>query len=293
MWESDFSLAEKLTDYHGLRYFLVLPLFQLGKWLGVSYDWLFSISIPGLIYLTSYFVNRSIRKIDRQISLQRKVIIFIGISLVFVTLSFFMNGRLMLVFAGSSMLMWSLLTWDDNHDSVNFLAVVAAIFFCSVSSGTFLVSIFIFYFFLAVNIAITNPSVCRMKVLLTYAGLLVLLTPYITMLVIKNLDFFGEGPEAIFNMLHHGYGFIVFSFDKLVGGALFFISLSLGYIFRKLIYRNWVLVSFMLFALAGGMFGFSTGLLIVPPLLVVGNLAIVKICSRIEALRPKESAQMR
>jgi len=158
----------------------------------------------------------------------------------------------------------------------NLLAVMVAILLSSVSQGTFLVTVASFYFFLAVGIATANPSVCCRKVLFSYSMLLALLTPYL-MIIIKNLlAIFGGGTSAIETMLFHGYGakLLQSNFAMLVVGIVI-ISL-LGYRYQHLILRYWILASMSFFSLAGGMFGISTALTILPPLVVAVSIATLK-----------------
>lgn len=287
IWEWDLTLPEILVLHAGIRYLLVFPIFKLSEWLGVSYHWLFSIVFPLLIYLVTYFSYLSIQKLYRQTSSETRAIVFIGISLFFISISLFMNGRLMFAFTGSSILMWSLLNWDNNRDKINLLAVLAAIFLSCVSRGTFLVTIVSFYFFLAVNIAIANPSVCRRKIILIYSILLVALIPYLITLVLKLLDKLGGGIDAIEYMLSHGYGATVFRSHFMILLVSIFVLLSLGYIYRNFLYRYWILASLMFFSLAGGMFGISTALTILPPLLVTASLAMLEFTAWVERQNSK------
>lgn len=275
-WKMDLTLVDILSDPYGWRFLLVSPLFKLSEWLGISYNRLFSITIPFLIYLVTYFLSESVRSLYRQASAETRAIVFIGISLFFISLSLFMNGRLMFAFTGSSILIWSLLNWNNNRHMYNLLAVMVAILLSSVSQGTFLVTVASFYFFLAVGIATANPSVCCRKVLFSYSMLLALLTPYL-MIIIKNLlAIFGGGTSAIETMLFHGYGakLLQSNFAMLVVGIVI-ISL-LGYRYQHLILRYWILASMSFFSLAGGMFGISTALTILPPLVVAVSIATLK-----------------
>lgn len=291
IWENisktDLTLERIFFDPAGIRFLLLLPFFKLSEWLGVSYDWLFSITVPFLIWLITYFSSLSIQRLYRGTSSQKKAIVFIGVSLFFISISLFMNGRLIFAFAGSSILMWSLLNWDNNQDKINLLAILAAIFLSCVSRGTFLVTIASFYFFLAVNIAIANPSIYRRKILLTYSILFVVFLPYLSTLVLSLLYHFGGGIDAIGYMLSHGYGAIVFRSHFMILLVSIFILLSLGYVYRNFLYRYWILASLMFFSLAGGMFGISTALTILPPLLVAASLAMLEFTAWVERQNSK------
>jgi hypothetical protein len=271
LWELDYSLVERLGYAHGLRFTLVYPIFEIAQWLGISYDRLVSIIAPPLLLTITYFSARSVAAIGPTLSREREAAVFVGISLVLIALSLFMNGRLFFAFAGSSILMWALLNWENNRDPINFCSVTIAIYLSSVSSGTLLIVVFSFYFFLVVNLVIRNPSICRRGILLSYALLLVVITPFLSMFVIKNLDFYGGGFSAIFNMLGHGYGLIILQSNLLIIISIVILATGAFYFYRNLIRRHWILVSLVMIYLAGGMFGYSTALVVLPPLLVIAS----------------------
>ncbi|MGI9316186.1 MAG: hypothetical protein ACR2QW_02540 [bacterium] len=280
IWENisktELTLTRILFDPAGVRFLLLLPFFKLGEWLGISYNWLFSITVPLLIWLITYFLSLSIQRLYGETSSQKRAIVFIGVSLFFISISLFMNGRMIFAFAGSSILTWSLLNWDNNRDKSNLLAVIAAIFLSCMSRGTLLVAITSFYFFLAVNIAIANPSIYRRRIFLVYATLLVVLMPYMFTMVLSLLDYFGGGIDAIGYMLSHGYGAIVLQPHFIIILVAICVLLAFGYAYRNFLYRNWILASLMFFSLAGGMFGISTALTILPPLLVAASVAMLE-----------------
>lgn len=276
IWESDFSPSEILSDYHGIRYLLVFPIFQLSHWLGVSYNWIFSITVPGIIFLIAWFATQSTQKLCGSGSSSRRSLVFGGISMAFILLSLVMNGRLMFAMGGSSILLWALLCWQSNSFRVNFLAVLAAIVLCSVSSGTFLMSIVAFYLFLIVTVMTDYPELRHRKELLFYALLLVVLMPNVTMLVAKLIEYFGGGMSGLGNIISHGYGPIIAQWNPvilMIGGLA---VLGFAYLYRKLIARYWIVFSMVVLFLIGGIFGISTATIALPPLLVVISSVILK-----------------
>lgn len=282
-WRVDYKPLEMLADFQGLRYLLVFPIFKLSDWMAIPHDRLFSLLIPVMIFAIAYYSTRSTQSLDGQESTARSALIFTGISCLFIILSMFMNGRMMFAMTGSSLLLWTLINWEYGRDSINLLSVVAAFFLASVSSGAFVTMIAAYYFFLAVNIAIANPSVCRRKILLIYSMLLLLLAPYLTLLIQKLLFAFGGGIGAFVKMLGHGYG------EKLsqsnlailtVGTVLVF---TFGYRYRHLILHYWILASFMGFAIVGGLFGISTVTILLPHLSVAMCLGILRYLDKPES----------
>lgn len=276
IWKSDSSPLEIISNPHGIRFLLALPIFQISRLLGVSHHWIFSITMPAIIFLVAWFSTQSVLKLNGSGSSMCRAMVFAGISIFFILLSLLMNGRLMFAMAGSSILLWTLLNWRSNNWRINFLAVLAAIILSSVSSGTFLITVFAFYLFLLITIAIDYPEVRSRKEILFYALLLVVLVPHITMLLIKILDFFGGGLNSIGNMLGHGYLLIMDRVSPiiLVLGSL--IALGIGFQYRKTLIKYWVVSSMVVLFLAGGFFGISTATIALPPLLVISIAVILK-----------------
>lgn len=281
MWQLEVGLLEKLQFAHAVRFTLVMPIFLLAEWLGVSYDWLFSIIVPALLLAVTYFSARSVVRFEPGLSPPRQALVVLGISIFLIALSFFMNGRLMFAFTGSSILMWALLGWEENRDRVNFIAVVCAIYLSSVSSGTFLILTFSFYFFLLVSVALRNPAICRRGVLLSYALLLVVLNPVLSMFVFKNLEFYGGGFGAISDMLDHGFGRLVVGSNLLLPLGGLVLLLVAAYVFRGFVRRHWILVSLVVIYLAGGLFGYSTALVVLPPVLVIASRLSLALIDRL------------
>ncbi len=282
VWDSSLTMTDMLYDYHGIRFFLVLPIFQISDWLGISYDRLFSVIVPVLIFVIALFCTESVKKLVGYWSEKRGHLVFGVISMFFIALSLLMNGRLMFAMAGSAILLCALLRWDEYRDWNNFLAVISAIVLCSVSTGTFLIVVAAFYFFVVVNIVIENPVVRRRSTVLTYAFLLIVLVPFITMLVLKIVEYFGGEIGSIVHMLDHGYGSRVMQLDLLVlsiGGLVLFSGV---YLYRKTLISYWIISSLVIFYLAGGIFGISTALIVLPPLSVVLISAIFQILLKVE-----------
>ncbi|MGI9316185.1 MAG: hypothetical protein ACR2QW_02535 [bacterium] len=276
IWDSDFSLSEILSDYHGIRYLLVFPIFQLSHWLGVSYNWIFSIVVPGIIFLIAWFATQSTQKLCGSGSSFRRSLVFASISIAFILLSLLMNGRLIFAMGGSSILLWALLSWHSNSVRVNFLAVLAAIVLCSVSSGAFLITIMAFYIFLTITLMIDYPELNSRTELMIYALLLVVLMPHVTMLVAKLVEFFGGGMSSLGNMASHGYSALIAHWPPVlmtIGGM---IVLGLVYRYREIVARYWVVSSLIVLYLAGGIFGIATATVAFPPLLVVLSSVILK-----------------
>lgn len=177
--------------------------------------------------------------------------------------------RLMFAMAGSSILLWALLYWRSNAFWTNFFAVLAAIVLCSVSSGTFLMAIMAFYLFLTVTIMIDYPELRHRRELLIYASLLVVLMPYISMLVIKVINFFGGGISSLGNMIDHGYASVIDQGNILIVVTGVLIGVGLAIVYRQSLVKYWIVSGVVVLFLVGGIFGISTATIAIPPLLVV------------------------
>lgn len=280
-WSGNDPWAEIIFHYHGIRYMLVYPLFKLSEWTGLSPDYLFTITAPLLILLVAWFATRSVQTLGGNLSPTKRVVVFAGISTFFILLSLFMNGRLLFAMAGMSILLWTLLDWNFNRDLISLCSILAAFLLCSVSTGTFLVAITAFYTFIGVNLVLRNPAVRRRRILLYYAVLLVLLTPHVSALVFKVFDYFGGGIDAMLKMLGHGYGLLLIHGNLAIPLAGCLVLAGLFFVSRKLLARYWILSGLIIFCLAGGMFGISTAMIVLPLLMVVFSLIALELVERL------------
>ena len=196
-----------------------------------------------------------------------------------IALSFFMNGRLAFGFLGHAIALWALVRWVGGKAPVAVLALLltVAVILSSVSSG----QLFVLVVSSSICLLVAVPSTPHGRVLRARARALVIvglavLSPLLTLLVLKNLDFFGGGLGSIVPMLDHGWG----RFALLAGpvGAILFPTtavvwaiLSLRLLRRAASHRpdHLVLMVVVLSAVAVGSYGYSTLLAGLPAAMVL------------------------
>lgn len=281
LWESGFELKDVFQNPHGLRYLLVYPFFIIAEYTNIDYDVIFSFSSIILFYiilklnlnLLSYF------SIENNISI-------LLVSLLYLLLALEMNGRMLFSIIGSSFIIYTSLS---NKQSILFYPLLfLSITLSSVSSGTFILSIlWVFTYLIFAHEKNKNEVVF----LLTLGFIISFISiPYIILLVLKNINYFGGGITGIYNMLHHGIGkiipidpiiiffiFIYFLISILLSTAIYFI-----FIRRKINSRNFkILFLFLLLGCVIGVFGASTFLYSTPIFILIIAYVVTK-CLKIK-----------
>ena len=85
------------------------------------------------------------------------------------------------------------------------------------SSGTFVLSVFLVCIFLLFNIFLSRSEFSKsFWLLIIFLLFMVLIFPLLEVLVSKNLDYYGGGITGLYNMLSHGLGGYFSLFDEVV-----------------------------------------------------------------------------
>jgi hypothetical protein len=285
LWNSGASPGDLLLHPHGMRYFLVLPYFKLADWFNISYNWVFSISIPMLILIITTLIVRAVGKINGGLSANNVCMLIVAVSVFFMILSLFMNGRIMFSITGSAILIYLFVVWNEkNFFGILFLSL-AAIFLTSVSSGTLLVSVLSFYIVLIVKCFKFSERINKkqriknLKIFFVFAGLFLLAFPLIEIIVMKNVNFYGGGFDGAINMLSHGIGAILLNIEMdllvliIFNSVLAFLLLLMLF----LCYRRMLAPMYLIgVSVAGGLFGVSTIIMLLPPLMVLACYMALK-----------------
>lgn len=242
---------------HFLRYLLVLPIFLLSNFLSIEADLIFNLVAIILILVIVGNVSRiAILLLPAKIKKKYQINIFIFILMIMVAV--FMNGRILFSMAGLSLILLSILKWENSYSSSLklFISLIFGVFLCSVSSGTFLSSI---------AIITTWAILLRQKksifILISLLIFILSVSPLLSVYLMKNIDFYGGGFEGFLNMLNHGMGSIFFYAGK--ESSIFIITfllilslfclMALSYLRRYRLILSCILISIM-----GGFFGYST-----------------------------------
>jgi hypothetical protein len=241
---------------HMLRILLVVPFYALSEYLTVDIDLFFSLVLVLLIY-GIYLLNLAILKDTVE---RKKVFILL---LFFLLLSLVMHGRIVFSILGNTMLLYLLYrSFYTNNKLKKYKSIplfLMALWFSSVSSGTFVVfllTIFINYF---LHSLVKLPYVSQRIVWLFsfFIMLLLILSPMIIIFVEKNINYY-DG--SIINMLSHGAGGYLIDYLYVVLPLLAILILSLPIVIFYLRRYNFLILplSMILSSLVVGLFGFSS-----------------------------------
>ena len=193
-----------------------------------------------------------------------------------------MNGRGAVAFFGYALVLNAVLQIHYNRRLSLWVIVkvIAGIFLCSVSSGTFMSGILalaVAFWFELARLAKLSMSLraSRLGLILTFMALALLyfVWDFLAAGVLKNIDYYGGGAEGIVEMLNHGAGSVIYPFVRdlelwmitaillvvavLVSQAL--MTLPLGF-----------MLHLILSAIAIGVFGYTTLALAFIPMMILG-----------------------
>lgn len=263
---------------HAIRLLIVYPGAVLSKLFGLDLNLGVTIYSASLLILILYFMMRmmSISKLENRIGV-------IASGLLIIALSYFMNGRLIFVFFGISLLALYELKFREDEVSVLMLQIVTviSIIFTMVSSGTMVVAFV--YAVMIIPYRWKKAHKAREKrlfiaiLLVSAIPAIVIFVPYLIKMIEKNIIFYGGGFQGTINLINHGLGKIVNTNNKLLVFSLFIIGaitviinikLFKGKIVRK-DHPNLPLFLLVNLSAYGCVFGFSTGLTALIPLLVL------------------------
>lgn len=282
LWDEKYPLSDLLIHPHGLRYFLVFPIFKLSEIINVEVDFLFSIIAIFMISLYSLIIVNTALIFQRP-NLISLVFVFILICFVFLNV----NGRGVFSFLGSSIFIY--VAYCDAKMGKFYFLSFCAFLLSSVSSGTlsvFLVWFSLFWLFFRHKSAFEK----------TIGGFLIFsffyfIFDFVSLFVNKNIDYFGGGFIGVIHMLSHGVGAFFFLNHQVVYLILlnlvvllfliFLLSFLLG--IQKLKRKGWMTVVFLSSGLFFGLFGFTTALYSLPLIMILSMMAISSVFNQYES----------
>jgi hypothetical protein len=266
------SLRELWGHPHFFRYLLVLPFFDIAQYIGMHYNKLFTLSIPIFLYLIHKYTILSIEIIweKHRLLLLSGLHHFLVICLLVLVLSL-MNGRIIFAILGAAIILYSFVNWDNLRPYNLMLNLLTSFFLCSVSSGTFTLTVLLAFMFVLYKLFRNKNK----KEFLTFVPFLIAalaLLPTLITLIKKNIDYYGGGFNGALAMLDHGFGRYFLSVDSFILIMLLITSLILFLFvlffilyFERISAPIWV----VLVSIAGGVFGFSTMMIFIPALIVI------------------------
>lgn len=266
---------------HALRFAVVFPALWVALMTGWDQDLIFTAWVGIAILLCSIQVARasSLALVGNE-SLRRWTL-FPSL-LVFIGISFAMNGRIAFAFAGIACLLVSQLRWHLGiHRKLTgfLLGQLGSLILMSVSTGTFMVGALVILTFALSQPVIRDGQYLRRHEAIHFgSALLVILSlyPLLGKSLLKNIDFYGGGFVGLVRMLQHGLGRFfptdTVSLLVLAGGGGFFAYHVLR-LLALLVRQRHPLAPVALgacLAMAGGLFGLSTLFVSLPALAVIG-----------------------
>lgn len=266
---------------HAIRLLLAYPAYLISKIYNVDLD--LGFTYYGLILFIFIFLNISntISRLQIYRSRLPKGIKYIILLLPLLILPLIMNGRLVLSYLGYAILidLYTNLILKNKVEKVKaILITICGLTMTMVSSGTMAVA---FFYTMVMLYVINFTNFNKKKFIKTIIIFLIILSPliykvigYMWIMISRNINFFGGGIKGVSNMLHHGLG-IYFNLSNKNIYILFIVAIIIlifncKYLKNKMIKNN-RLISILVainIAVYGLLFGFSTGLMVIPPLLI-------------------------
>lgn len=253
---------------HIPRYLLVLPIFKVAKLIGADYNYLFSVLVPFIIYMSGSYISRSVLLVLKKNKNREETLSFSFAFLAIAFISLLMNGRIIFSILASAILLNAAYFWRDFSIVKIFFKFFVGLFLSSVSSGTFLIYFLGFFIILVLNEYFSGR---KGKIRILFFLIISALTafPLLLIFVNKNIDFYGGGWNGVLGVIGHGFG-VIFLRDNALAIInilillMFFCAICCaGFLFLSKKIRPAILL--FLVSIFGGIFGYSTLMMIVPP----------------------------
>ncbi len=271
LYQSNIEFNQIFSHPHGMRYFLVLPLFIISEWLGVNYDLLFTLIAPLLLLLIVFFVKKQILFLRQHVSKKQKIFLSLFLMICILVVASNMNGRILFALLGFSILSFVLVFWDSLEGGGKAFWVICGLMLMSVSSGTFIIgvcSIALFSLYKVFN----GRGKKELFFFLVFTLGLIYFLPLIISLIMKNIDYFGN----ILLMLNHGYGQILKNSELVILCMLVatFIIFLLIQVFLIHLYKKYLIIFYLLgISIFIGAFGYSAlAMSLIPLFIIIGSL---------------------
>jgi hypothetical protein len=275
---SDLLDYEQLTHGHVSRYLLVLPVYYFESEFGFDKNYLFSVYVLVVVLVASFLYANVLRSYVSEDVFSAYAKSFIGIS----GLSLMMNGRIVFALLAMVILIWQMTRFYVGSKDI-LVAVFVSSFFAiwlgSVSSGTYTViylaySLWLFWIVIGKTLVTAKINRRVFKMAIGIGVPLLINYPLLSYYMGKNYSYY-EGD--LVSMLHHGLGGLMLKLmDNMlfipifigIIGALFFIYFSFQYKERR------PLVYLTVMGVFGGLFGYSTLVLVLPSVVLLIYIAL-------------------
>ena len=221
LWGKRASPIDQILDLtpHSFRYFLMYPIVSIPEALQIEKNFFFSLITLSLGFFTVGLIVDSAQIISRRKGSANTASLFI--SFFVVLLLFFMNGRGVFALFGFALLVNTFLALPNSKLPTIwvFAKVFLALLFCSVSSGTLVVSFLAVILYLFSQIGQIRGNIFQLR--FSRKGFQIFLVGIIICMVFsgivlvglnKNLDYYGSGYDGFIKMFGHGVGIYLIPF---------------------------------------------------------------------------------
>lgn len=266
---------------HAIRLFVAYPGYILSNLYNVSLD--IGYTYYGIIlFVILYLVMSNIlMRLQIKINNWKSILAYNLMLIPLLILPLIMNGRLIPAFLGFSLLINLFINTNLGFKITKFKIVSIITFsfiLTMVSSGTMTVA----FIYILVMLYSSNYKKLKLKKTLRFLFFILILSfpiifkvlDYVWLMLSRNIQFYGGGIKGVVNMLNHGAGRFI-TFDPIVLYTFiflgfFFLLINIKYILNKIRHSDALspVVIAINISAYGMLFGFSTGLMIIPPFLL-------------------------
>lgn len=263
---------------HAIRLLIVYPGVMISKAFRLTIDLGVTIYSASLMILIVFFMMRMLNIIGKE---SRLTSLLSGIFVL--ALSIVMNGRLIFVFFGVSLLALYELKYREKETSIFALQIITgvAVSFTMVSSGTMMISmaytLLILPYRWKKTVRFNEKVVFILTILISLIPVISLVLPYIVMMTCRNIDYYGGGIQGTINLINHGLGRYINTGSKALMLLLFVMGAMVVliniHVFRHRVSRpdnpDLPLILLVNLSVYGSIFGLSTGMTGLIPFLVL------------------------
>ena len=260
---------------HFLRYLLVLPVFKIHDWTGVSINYIFSIYCAVILLVSTGIMTHTMRKIRNISNFYWEFFLLFLITLG--CLSVFMNGRALFLILGSVILLNLLVDLSKGYVNWKYflLGQVVSLWLLSTSSGAYIISFLILLLMCIIYIKKEFVDFSKSYYVIAQLILLFLFSIFFYQYLYINIVYFGSDIDSVYKMLYHGFGHFLLDWELL--SIFLFTGLFFLYLAFKYLRDNKILIYVLSISIFGGLFGWTTLATAIPSLLLLTAVAGLKI----------------
>jgi hypothetical protein len=267
---------------HSVRLLVAYPGYILSKLLDISLDQGFTY-YGTLLFMLLYLVLTNIYdKLQHAKNILPSYVKYILMLIPLGILPLIMNGRMLLAFLGYALLINFLVDFYKGNNKVTIILlfkIFISLILTMVSSGAMTVAIL---FLISMVYSINSKNILNKKFIKKAVVLLIVLAPiinklfnYFLLMLNRNIIYFGGGFQGFVNMLNHGLGRIfmlkkfILVLAAIIGSLILIINIRIILKKIKSEDNDLPLILAINIAAYGILFGFSTGLMMIPPLIIL------------------------